>query len=86
MNEQSNYSKYQAEASFTTTRPTTSRPTSLLAMAPEKEPIIFYTNLIGAPLEIQTLVEHIKVVAERWLYHWKTFPICKIKENNYIYL
>ncbi|XP_055309168.1 uncharacterized protein LOC129573035 [Sitodiplosis mosellana] len=75
MVDQSNYSKHQAEAAFTTPRLTVSRPTSLLAMTPEKEPIIFDANLIGAPPEIQTLVEHIKIVAERFLYHWKTFPI-----------
>lgn len=77
--------EYQAEATFTKSRSTqisVSRPISLLAMSPEKEPIIFDINLVGAPPEIETLVEHIKIVAERFLYHWKTFPICKMKCNS----
>lgn len=53
------------------------RPTSLLSSTPEKEPIIFDINLFGAPAEVEQLVEHIKAVAEQYLYHWKTFPICK---------
>lgn len=68
-------SKYQAETSFKTSG--SSRPTSLLDINPEKEPLNFDINLVGAPPEIQTLVEHIKIVAERYLYRWKTFPICK---------
>lgn len=55
-----------------------SRPTSLLSPPiPEKEPISFEVNLVGAPVEIQKLVEHVKVVAESFLYHWKSFPIRK---------
>lgn len=50
-----------------------SRPTSLLG--PEKEPVNFSINLIDAPPEVEQLVEHIKSVAEQFLYHWKTFPI-----------
>ncbi|KFB52051.1 AGAP004423-PA-like protein [Anopheles sinensis] len=49
------------------------RPTSLLP--PEKEPVNFQINLIGAPPEVEQLIEHIKAVAEQFLYHWKTFPI-----------
>lgn len=60
--------------SSTSSRPR-SRPTSLLTLAPEREPITFTTNLVGAPPEVDQLVEHIKSVAEQFLYHWKTFPI-----------
>lgn len=56
-----------------------SRPTSLVPLAPEKEALIFSVNLTGAPPEVENLTEHIKLVAEQFLYHWKTFPICKIK-------
>lgn len=49
------------------------RPTSL--NGPEKEPVSFVINLVGAPSEVEQLVEHIKSVAEQFLYHWKTFPI-----------
>lgn len=49
------------------------RPTSL--NGPEKEPVNFAINLVGAPPEVEQLVEHIKNVAEQFLYHWKTFPI-----------
>lgn len=55
-----------------------SRPTSLVPLAPEKEALIFSVNLTGAPPEVENLIEHIKVVTEQFLYHWKTFPICKI--------
>lgn len=55
-----------------------SRPTSLVPLAPEKEALIFSVNLTGAPPEVENLIEHIKIVAEQFLYHWKTFPICKI--------
>lgn len=50
-----------------------SRPNSLLG--PEKEPVNFSINLIDAPPEVEQLVDHIKSVAEQFLYHWKTFPI-----------
>lgn len=50
-----------------------SRPNSLLG--PEKEPIKFQINLVGAPSEVEQLIEHIKDVASQFLYHWKTFPI-----------
>lgn len=60
-----------------------SRPNSLTIMVPEREPVNFTVNLVGAPPEVEQLVEHIKSVAEQFLYHWKTFPIgeliCKIK-------
>ncbi|XP_058455787.1 uncharacterized protein LOC131433056 isoform X1 [Malaya genurostris] len=49
------------------------RPNTLLP--PEKEPVQFQINLIGAPPEVEQLIEHIKTVAEQFLYHWKTFPI-----------
>lgn len=54
-----------------------SRPTSLIPLAPEKEALTFTINLTGAPPEVEHLIEHIKIVAEQFLYHWKTFPICK---------
>lgn len=54
-----------------------SRPTSLVPLAPEKEALAFTINLTGAPPEVEHLIEHIKIVAEQFLYHWKTFPICK---------
>lgn len=69
-------------SSSTSSKPR-SRPNSLLTMAPEKEPVIFTVNLAGAPPEVEQLVEHIKAVAEQFLYHWKTFPICKSNKNNY---
>ncbi|XP_059610904.1 uncharacterized protein LOC132257878 isoform X1 [Phlebotomus argentipes] len=50
-----------------------SRPSSLLG--PEREPVNFNVSLVGAPPEVEQLVEHIKQVAEQFLYHWKTFPI-----------
>lgn len=50
-----------------------SRPNSLLG--PEKEPIKFQINLVGAPPEVEQLIEHIKEVTSQFLYHWKTFPI-----------
>lgn len=55
-----------------------SRPTSLIKLAPEKEALAFDINLTGAPPEVESLIEHIKIVAEQFLYHWKTFPISKI--------
>lgn len=54
-----------------------SRPTSLVPLAPEKEALLFGVNLTGAPPEVENLIEHIKIVAEQFLYHWKTFPICE---------
>lgn len=59
-----------------------SRPNSLLA--PEKEPIKFQINLVGAPPEVEQLIEHIKEVASQFLYHWKTFPISKFYQSNHI--
>lgn len=53
--------------------PSLVRPNTLLP--PEKEPVHFQINLIGAPPEVEQLIEHIKAVAEQFLYHWKTFPI-----------
>lgn len=65
-----------------------SRPTSLYplrttenslnssdSLQPEREPIKFDVNLVGAPPEVEQLVSNIKQVAEQFLYHWKTFPI-----------
>lgn len=52
-----------------------SRPNSLTILPPEREPVDFTLNLVGAPPEVEQLVEHIKSVAEQFLYHWKTFPI-----------
>ncbi|XP_063825249.1 uncharacterized protein LOC135074798 [Ostrinia nubilalis] len=54
-----------------------SRPSSLLleAAAPEREPLRFDVQLVGAPPEVEQLVNNIKQVAEDFLYHWKTFPI-----------
>ncbi|KAL7033342.1 hypothetical protein ACKWTF_007549 [Chironomus riparius] len=49
------------------------RPNSLLG--PEKEPIKFQINIVGAPVEVEQLIEHIKNVASQFLYHWKTFPL-----------
>ncbi|CAH1129005.1 unnamed protein product [Ceutorhynchus assimilis] len=45
------------------------------ALQPEREPINFEINLVGAPPEVEQLVNNIKQVAEQFLYHWKTFPI-----------
>nr|CAH7734906.1 unnamed protein product [Callosobruchus chinensis] len=66
----------------------TNRPTSLYPLRlndsgivghdplqPEREPIVFEVNLVGAPPEVEQLVNNIKQVAEQFLYHWKTFPI-----------
>lgn len=55
-----------------------SRPNSLLG--PEKEPIKFQINLVGAPPEVEQLIEHIKDVASQFLYHWKTFPISEFTD------
>lgn len=49
------------------------RPQTLAG--PEREPIEFNINLVGAPPEVEQLVEQIKNVAEQFLYHWKSFPI-----------
>lgn len=49
------------------------RPQTLLA--PEREPVEFNINLVGAPSEVEQLVDQIKSVAEQFLYHWKSFPI-----------
>lgn len=46
-------------------------------LQPEREPIKFEVNLVGAPPEVEQLVNNIKHVAEQFLYHWKTFPISK---------
>ncbi|XP_046960086.1 uncharacterized protein LOC124530126 [Vanessa cardui] len=54
-----------------------SRPNSLVleVPAPEREPLRFDVQLVGAPPEVEQLVNNIKQVAEDFLYHWKTFPI-----------
>ncbi|CAH0564403.1 unnamed protein product [Brassicogethes aeneus] len=44
-------------------------------LQPEREPIYFDVALVGAPPEVEQLVNNIKQVAEQFLYHWKTFPI-----------
>ncbi|KAI8129847.1 hypothetical protein CVS40_1285 [Lucilia cuprina] len=49
------------------------RPLTLAG--PEREPVQFTVNLVGAPAEVEQLVQQIKTVAEQFLYHWKTFPI-----------
>ncbi|XP_055636132.1 uncharacterized protein LOC129775415 isoform X2 [Toxorhynchites rutilus septentrionalis] len=56
-----------------TAAPALVRPNTLLP--PEREPVHFQINLIGAPPEVEQLIEHVKAVAEQFLYHWKTFPI-----------
>ncbi|KAI4456833.1 hypothetical protein MML48_8g00017365 [Holotrichia oblita] len=48
---------------------------SQYSLQPEREPIKFDVNLVGAPPEVEQLVNNIKQVAEQFLYHWKTFPI-----------
>lgn len=45
---------------------------------PEKQPLKFDVNLVGAPPEVEQLVNNIKQVAEEFLYHWKTFPVGKL--------
>lgn len=57
--------------------PANQRPRSSLLVVPEKEPLNFTINRVGAPPEVEQLVEHIKSVAEQCLYHWKTFPLCE---------
>ncbi|KAJ8727907.1 hypothetical protein PYW08_016292 [Mythimna loreyi] len=54
-----------------------SRPSSLVLEAPppEREALHFDVQLVGAPPEVEQLVNNIKQVAEDFLYHWKTFPI-----------
>lgn len=47
------------------------------ALQPERQPLNFEVNLVGAPPEVEQLVQNIKQVAEQFLYHWKTFPISK---------
>lgn len=65
------------------TRPTSLYPTKVEgvigpdALQPEREPLRFDVNLVGAPPEVEQLVNNIKQVAEQFLYHWKTFPISK---------
>lgn len=58
-----------------------SRPGSLAldGAQPEKEPLQFDVQLVGAPPEVEQLVNNIKQVAEDFLYHWKTFPIGELK-------
>jgi len=51
------------------------RPQTLAT--PDREPVEFNINLVGAPPEVEQLVEQIKSVAEQFLYHWKSFPIGK---------
>lgn len=51
-------------------------------LQPEREPIRFDVMLVGAPPEVEQLVDNVKRVAEQFLYHWKTFPISKIIVYN----
>lgn len=53
-------------------------------LTPEREPIPFDVNLVGAPFEVEQLINNIKQVAESFLYHWKTFPIGKLLKFNSI--
>uniref|UniRef100_A0A1Y1LP66 Uncharacterized protein n=1 Tax=Photinus pyralis TaxID=7054 RepID=A0A1Y1LP66_PHOPY len=63
------------------------RPTSLFptsgdsndSLRLEREPLKFEVNLVGAPPEVEQLVNNIKQVAEQFLYHWKMFPIAGIR-------
>lgn len=50
-------------------------------MQAEREPIKFEVNLVGAPIEVEQLVNNIKHVAEQFLYHWKMFPIGTYKNS-----
>lgn len=46
--------------------------------SPKREKLHFHVpTLIGAPPEVEELVQHIQHVAEQFLYHWKSFPIGK---------
>ena len=56
------------------------RPLTLAG--PEREPVQFTVNLVGAPAEVEQLVQQIKTVAEQFLYHWKTFPIGKLYKRT----
>lgn len=50
--------------------------TRVTSVAPEREHLKFQVpTLVGAPSEVFELVQHIQLVAEQFLYHWKTFPI-----------
>lgn len=53
------------------------RPNKLppLNQQPEKEAINFYVNIIGAPPEVEQLINNVKDVASQFLYRWKNFPI-----------
>lgn len=65
--------------------PANQRPRSLL-VGPEKEPVNFTISLVGAPPVVEQLVEHIKTVAEQFLYHWKTFPLSESKVAIIVFL
>lgn len=83
--------EFRSSHVINTEAPQYARPTSLYplrnshdsglvgpdALLPEREPIKFEINLVGAPPEVEQLVNNIKQVAEQFLYHWKTFPISK---------
>lgn len=51
------------------------RPNKLPFNQPEKEAINFYVNIIGAPPEVEQLINNVKDVASQFLYRWKHFPI-----------
>jgi hypothetical protein len=52
------------------------RPSKLPSLnQPEKEAINFYVNIIGAPPEVEQLINNVKDVASQFLYRWKHFPI-----------
>lgn len=66
-----------------------SRPSSLLGPRAVREHLkfqIYLPTLVGAPPEVVDLVNQIQLVAEKFLYHWKTFPIgtCRRVEEFYI--
>lgn len=58
------------------------RPCSLFNA--EKESLSFQINLVGAPPEVEQLIEHVKQVAEQFLYHWKTFPISTLSVLTFV--
>ncbi|KAG8185351.1 hypothetical protein JTE90_005478 [Oedothorax gibbosus] len=42
---------------------------------PQRAPLNFHVELEGAPVEVAEVVQSIKKVAEKVLYHWDEFPI-----------
>lgn len=74
---QSDGSHHVRPTSLYPPKPSDGVPGAPDAILPEREPIRFEVNLLGAPPEVEQLVNNIKQVAEQFLYHWKTFPIGK---------